>query len=80
MDKIKLKPCPFCGGEATYTGGNNIIRVMNDGGIVDFDGEYWPVRIVCKSCLASTNEFYAENDDKNYEDAEKAWNRRAEHG
>lgn len=80
MDEIELKPCPFCGGEARFAGGNDIIPVMYDEGIVDVEWEYWPVRVVCKSCLASTNEFCAENDDKNYEDAAKAWNRRAEHG
>ena len=54
---------------------------MDDEGIVvDSDWRYWPVRVVCKSCSASTNEFYAENDDQNYEDAEKAWNRRADNG
>lgn len=80
MDEIKLKPCPFCGGEAKFAGGNEIIPVVNDEDIVvDAEWRYWPVRVVCKSCAASTNEFYAENDDQNYENAEKAWNRRAEH-
>jgi hypothetical protein len=32
------------------------------------------------TCLASTNEFCAENDNQNYEDAAKAWNRRADNG
>ena len=76
MEEIKLKPCPFCGGEATFAGGNDIIPVVNDESIVDVEWEYWPVRVVCKSCSASTNEFYAESDDQNYEDAAKAWNRR----
>ena len=80
MDKLELKPCPFCGGGAAFAGGNYIIPVMNHESIVDVELEYWPVRVVCKSCLASTNEFCAENDDKNYEDAAKAWNRRAGNG
>ncbi len=80
MDKLELKPCPFCGGGAAFAGGNCIIPVMNDERIADVKLECWPVRVVCKSCLASTNEFCAENDSQNYEDAAKAWNRRAEHG
>ena len=79
--KLKLKPCPFCGGKATFAGGNEIIPIVNDEDIVvDAEWKYWPVRVVCKSCSASTSEFYAENDDQNYEDAEKAWNRRAGNG
>lgn len=78
--RTELKPCPFCGGKATFAGGNEIIPVVDDEGItVDAEWKYWPVRVVCKSCSASTSEFYAENDDQNYEDAGKAWNRRAEH-
>lgn len=34
MREAKLKICPFCGGKATFAGGNEIIPVVDDEGIV----------------------------------------------
>ena len=76
----ELKICPFCGGEARFRGGNSISPTYCDGAIVDCEWDYAPVYVECKSCGASTVGFYSDDDDQNYEDAEKAWNRRADNG
>ena len=80
MAEAKLKPCPFCGGEARFYGGNSTSPIYCDGAIVDVEWDYSPVYVKCKSCRASTVEFDSDNDDQNYEDAEKAWNRMADNG
>lgn len=75
----ELNPCPFCGGEARFVGGESIIPVYDkDGCQVDADFEYDPVYVKCKKCGATSQDFCDEDDDKNYEDAAKAWNRRYE--
>ena len=56
----KLKPCPFCGGEAE---------------LVDIDpagmlGTYDPITVHCKECECNTNWFSEEWE------AIEAWNRR----
>jgi Lar family restriction alleviation protein len=70
MDEIKLKPCPFCGGEAMLT--TNLYAGI--------------VYIQCKCCTAMVGrkrkivssmigkEYFV-----NKEEAIEAWNRRAEH-
>ena len=73
---IELKPCPFCGGEARFRGGNSISPIYCGGAVVDAEWDYLPVYVECRSCRASTVEFGSDNDDQNHEDAEKAWNRR----
>lgn len=73
---VKLKPCPFCGGEARFRGGNSISPSYCDGAVVDVEWDYSPVYVECRSCRASTVEFDSDNDDQNYADAGKAWNRR----
>ena len=63
MEEIKLKPCPFCGGEA-------FIHEICE----DFLGGGWKQRgyaVVCKKCHSSTE--YDENKEK----SAAAWNRRA---
>ncbi len=77
---IKLRRCPFCGGEARFGGGNSIRPSYCNGEIVGVEWDYSPVYVECKSCRASTVEFDSDNDDQNYEDAGKAWNRRADNG
>lgn len=75
--ECELKPCPFCGGEAMFVGGEYIIPIYDkDGCQVDADFEYEPVYVKCKECGAISQDFCDEDDDKNYEDAAKAWDRR----
>lgn len=82
MPEIKLKPCPFCGGEATYIINNNYEHRTTHG---------WTFGIKCKNCMAelpvrdfivtvdleSNGEIVFAKDDR--EKAARMWNRRAEH-
>ena len=64
MDEIKLKPCPFCGGEAAaiWNGAFN-------------EGNYWVrYRGRCWECGAETPIYESEKE------AKEAWNRRADNG
>lgn len=64
----KLKPCPFCGGEAEYKHAQ-----------YGTYGKYRDcVRIACSACYVHTI-FYAEEDKPlgHIEQAIEAWNRRA---
>lgn len=62
MEKVKLKPCPFCGG-------TDINTRERSHSVRDNETE---VRLWCDRCGAST-EFR-----DNLEKAAKAWNRRAD--
>lgn len=73
---LKLKKCPFCGGEAKFYGGSFCYPVYSDGEIYDVDWDDAPVYVKCKSCEASTRDFASDNEDQDYEDAADAWNRR----
>lgn len=42
MDEIKLKPCPFCGGEAAYIIYSNYERCTTHG---------WQFGIKCTNCM-----------------------------
>ena len=66
MDKIKLKPCPFCGGEAEI----NIDREA----VEDTEKRHWAYTVVCKRCCATSGLTYLP------EKACEAWNRRADNG
>lgn len=64
----QLKACPFCGGEATFTGGpENWKPTFYD---PDSGGE--PCGVACRECGAMVDGF------EDYGDAATAWNRRAE--
>ena len=59
----ELKPCPFCGGEATTSHGFNTA------------GQYF--FISCEECGCRTRDFYKWYDGENYEiKAVEAWNTR----
>ncbi len=60
MDNIKLKPCPFCGGEPMYSVVNH-----GDGGIV-----------YCTKCGICTTSALTDTPYTAYEAAAAAWNRR----
>ena len=76
MDEtIKLKPCPFCGGEAEMYNGTDIV------------GKYWYVR--CKKCYSRGAGAYESGKElepqeeytaiiRAWERAIEAWNRREE--
>ncbi len=82
MDEIKLKPCPFCGGEAVYIIDKNYIR---------FTEHTWQFGIKCTNCMVelpvrdfivtvdmnSNGEIVFTKDER--EKAADMWNRRAEH-
>lgn len=62
----KLKPCPFCGEEATIIGGpENWTPTFYD---PDSGGE--PIAVVCKCGCGLYGAFW------DYSDAVKAWNQR----
>ena len=83
MEKIKLKPCPFCGGEAEYFIVENFSCSTTRG---------WTFGIHCTECMVSlpirdfvlavdlysNGEFVAKKDERQ-KDADM-WNRRADHG
>ena len=62
MSKIKLKPCPFCGGEAEFALGEEYRQEHEQ-------SNDW---VKCRSCGVETSYF-----DSRKESAE-AWNRRAD--
>lgn len=62
MEPKNLKPCPFCGGEASYK-------------IPDPQNGYDVGWIGCKKCRCFMN-FY--NNTRGINEATEAWNRRAE--
>lgn len=64
-DEIKLKPCPFCGGEAE-------INVDHEE-VEDTEKRHWAYTVVCNRCCATSGLTYLP------EKAREAWNRRAEH-
>lgn len=63
--KNKLKPCPFCGGDAE-------INVDHEG-VEDTEKRHWAYTVVCNRCCATSGHTYLP------EKAREAWNRRAEH-
>lgn len=83
MDEIKLKPCPFCGGEAVYIIDKNYIRCT---------AHEWQFGIKCTNCMVelpvrdfivtvgmkSNGEIVFTKDDR--KKAADMWNRRAENG
>lgn len=64
-DEIKLKPCPFCGGEAE-------IHVDHEE-VEDTEKRHWAYTVVCNRCCATSGLTHLP------EKAREAWNRRAEH-
>lgn len=62
MNEIKLKPCPFCGGEASYS--------FDPDGTVDTEGREWAYEVTCNNCCATTGICYSQRM------AREAWNRR----
>ena len=83
MDEIKLKPCPFCGGEAEYF----IVENCSCG-----TARGWKFGIHCTKCMVSlpmrdfmltmdlysNGELVAKKDER--QKAADMWNRRADHG
>lgn len=65
-DEIKLKPCPFCGGEAEI----NVDREE----VEDTEKRHWAYTVVCNRCCATSGLTYLP------EKAREAWNRRADNG
>lgn len=63
MNEIKLKPCPFCGGEAEF--GTNPTG-------------YRTIWVYCSECKAESNRFESNIYSCAAEDAAEAWNRRTE--
>ena len=59
----KLKPCPFCGGEATTSHG-----------VAGMSGRYCFVS--CEKCQSKTRRFFVWNNEAE-QDAIKVWNTRA---
>lgn len=67
-----LKPCPFCGGEATTD------TYRTNGGA--FSLPKMRIYIFCKRCKAQTADFEESLDYSAKEQAINAWNRRATDG
>ena len=81
MDKIKLRPCPFCGAKAVY----KIVSVMRRDREVG-----WEYTVECSMCeiklhenLHTTVTLYSDGTIANITDerekAAERWNRRADH-
>lgn len=69
----KLKPCPFCGGEAEYISfvDDNVQAIIRKPAC----------QIRCMNCKVIMGDFVAEDYSFSYKDkATEAWNRRAEDG
>ena len=64
MEKIKLKECPCCGGEAE----------MKETRYIDATPS--SVKLLCKKCALQTKSFIESLDYCAKEEAEKVWNRR----
>lgn len=58
----KLKPCPFCGGNAELYFDTKATK--------DTEGHHWAYQIVCDNCCATTGICCSSDD------AVNAWNRR----
>lgn len=83
MDKIKLKPCPFCGGEAAVV--TNAVAASENCG----DYRLWKFGIMCLNCnialprrnyqlrvqIDKCGEIIAAQDDR--QEAADLWNQRA---
>lgn len=59
----KLKPCPFCGGEAHIS--------TDPDGLKDTWGRFWAFTVVCDRCAATSGLGF------NVDMIANAWNRRA---
>ncbi|MBQ1959760.1 MAG: Lar family restriction alleviation protein [Firmicutes bacterium] len=64
ISRQKLKPCPFCGGEA-------VISVDTDA-ITDTEGRVWAYTAVCNKCAASSGLTFT------VEKAIEVWNKRVD--
>lgn len=75
-DYLKLRNCPFCGGEAKLMGGKvyTIPEIDSNGAYVDADIEVEPSWVECQSCHAMGPTF--DETDEDPENAVAAWNRR----
>lgn len=69
MSEIKLKPCPFCGGEAElYSMKRDKRKVL---------GIYYMIATIkCKRCPAKI-EVAGQDNDRAFKNAAELWNRRA---
>lgn len=68
--KSKLKPCPFCGGEASV----NITKYHAESDVAKLNGQASFYGVNCVSCGADTRGLVGS---KTEEEAIRAWNRRA---
>lgn len=70
MSEIKLKPCPFCGGQAElYSTKRDKRKVL---------GIYHMIATIkCKSCPAEIKQAGQDND-RAFKNAAELWNRRAD--
>ena len=74
---IKLKPRPFCGGNAVLCGGERIDPVIDEGGAyIDANIESLPYYVECTVC-GSLGQAFDNEDESDKENAIKAWNRRS---
>ena len=62
----KLRPCPFCGGQADIS--------IDPEAVVDTEGRRWAYTVVCNRCCATSGLTYLP------EKAREAWNRRCDNG
>lgn len=76
MNELKLKPCPFCGGEAKLIGGRvyTIPEIDDSGAYVGADIEVEPSWVECQSCHAQGRDFCETDEDP--ENAVAVWNKR----
>lgn len=61
---VELKPCPFCGGEASIN--------FDSEAIVDSQGRQWAYNVVCDKCCAISGLAYS------IEMVIELWNRRVD--